>query len=149
MLRIGVIVVDADNVSRTAFPAVVADDRTCGVQRLREVIQTFYSVTVLTNRRQLGYAPRFVVRHPYHHARVAVVALDRFGPLLQRAANRRAREAVRGGHLLPHQETEPVSPVEIARMLDLLMLPHAVEAHGLRKLHVSTQRLIAGCCEQR
>ena len=80
---------------------------------------------------------------------MAVVALDRLGPFAHRALDRGAREAVRRRHFLPHQQAEPVGPVQVARVLDLLVLAHAVEAHRLGELDVAPQRVVARRGQQR
>ena len=50
-------------------------------------------------------------------------------PFADQALDRLAREAIGARHLLPHGEADAIGPVEIARVLDLLMLADAVEAH--------------------
>ena len=74
---------------------------------------------------------------------MAVVALDRLAPFAHRSLDRGAREAVRRRHLLPDHEAEPVGPVEVARVLDLLVLANAVEAHRLGELDVLPEGLVA------
>ena len=54
------------------------------------------------------------------------------------------REPVGARHLLPDHEAQPVGPVQVARVLDLLVLAHAVEAHGLGQLDVAAQRARVG-----
>src|SRR5581483_7574553 len=60
------------------------------------------------------------------------------------AIDRLPREAVRARHLPPHEEAEPVGPVEVARILDLLVLADPVEAHALRELDVAAEGGVVG-----
>ena len=63
-------------------------------------------------------------------------------PLAADALDGAVGEPVGARHFFPYQKTELVGPVVIARILDLLVLPHAIEPHRLRKLHVATQRIV-------
>src|ERR1700686_4242658 len=45
----------------------------------------------------------------------------------------------KAGHLAPGEKTQPIRPVVPARILDLLMLARAVEAHRFRELDVPAQ----------
>ena len=47
-------------------------------------------------------------------------------------------------HLGPHKETEPVGPVEPARIFDFLVLAGPVEAEGFRQLDVATEVGVGG-----
>src|SRR5206468_1796671 len=89
-----------------------------------------------------GHAPRFVERDPRDDARMADVALYRGEPLGRQSADGLAREAIRAGHFLPHQQPEHVGPVEEARIFDLLVLADAVEAELFYELDVTPKRMI-------
>ena len=52
------------------------------------------------------------------------------------------REPIGARHLLPDGQAQRIRPVEIPRVLDLLVLAHAVEPHFARDLHVAAQRVI-------
>jgi hypothetical protein len=54
----------------------------------------------------------------------------------------RGAEAVGRGHLFPHQQAQLVGPVQVARVLDLLVLAHAVEAHQLGQFDVAPEVLV-------
>ena len=54
------------------------------------------------------------------------------------------REPIGAGHLLPDQQAQPVGPIEIARIFDLLVLADAVEAHRLGQLDVAAQGVVVG-----
>ena len=82
-----VVVVNADDVGRDAFPAVIADHGTRRIERLRQVIQRLHVSDARRIVGQVRDAPRFVDRHPGHDAGMAVVAHKRLGPF----AGRRAR----------------------------------------------------------
>ena len=80
---------------------------------------------------------------------MAVVALDRLAPLADHPLDRGAGEAVGRRHLFPDQQAEAVGPVQVARVLDLLVLAHAVEAHRLGQLDVAAQRVVVRRRQQR
>jgi len=69
-------------------------------------------------RGQLRHAPAFVNRHPDDDARVVIVALDGRLLLGGQATYGRIAESVGIGHLTPHEQPQPVSPVQIARVFD-------------------------------
>src|SRR6476620_11241509 len=135
---------NANDVRCTALPAVVANDGTRGIQCLREMVERLNRVPVLTDGWQFGHAPGLIERYPHDDAGVAVVPLDRFRPLLNCALDRRAGEAIRRWHFLPNYQTKPVRPVHIARVLYLLVLSYAVEAHGLRQSNIVPQSVVVG-----
>src|SRR5213075_1646968 len=60
--RIGVVIVNADNVSLTAFPAVVRQHRSSGIERLCEVVKRLYPVSMCFDVGQLGHPPGLVER---------------------------------------------------------------------------------------
>src|SRR5690242_19301835 len=133
VIRIGVIVVYPDNVRCTAFPSVVANHRSRRIQCLRQAIQGLDSMAVSSGGRQIRYTPRFVERNPVRDTWMTIVVLDRLGPFADHAIDGTSREAVRRWHLPPYDEPESIRPVQVARILDLLVLAHAIEAHCLRK----------------
>ena len=137
---IGVVVVDTDDVRAHAFPAVIADDWPGRIECLRQVVQRLHVVPLIRIVGQVGHAPALVDRHPGHDARVAVVAAQRLGPLAHDPLHRASGEAVGRRHLAPHQQAQPVRPVQVAGILELLVLAHTVEAHGLRQLDVAADR---------
>src|SRR4029077_11242230 len=95
--------------------------------------------------RQIGHTPGFVECDPRHDARVAHVALHRRGELAREAQHGLGSEAIDAWHLLPNQESECIGPIQVARILDLLMLAYAVEAHSAREDDVATQaRVVRG-----
>lgn len=47
-------------------------------------------------------------------------------------------------HFSPDQQSQPVAPIQPARILDFLMLPRRVEPKLLRYLHIKPQRLVRG-----
>src|SRR5579885_2070520 len=102
-LRLVVIIMDADDIGRDAFPPVVADNRASWIQRLREMIQRLDVIALRRAVGQIRHAPRLIERYPSHNARMAAVALQHFHPLLGYALNRFARVAIGARHLLPDQ----------------------------------------------
>ncbi|EEF23642.1 conserved hypothetical protein, partial [Ricinus communis] len=149
LVRVAVVVMDAQDVGGRRFPAVVADHRAGRVERARQVVQRLDRVAVRLGQRQVRHAPGFVERHPYDDARVAVVALDGFGPFLDHARDRARREPVGRRHFFPHEQAQLVGPVQVARILDLLVLAHAVEAHQLGQFDVALQVLVGRCRHER
>ena len=148
MLDVGIVVVNTDNVGRAAFPTVVTDHRTGGVKGFRQMIQRFDRMPLLAHGSKFGHAPGLVERHPDNDAGVAVVALDDLSPLANCPLDGAARETISRGHFLPNHESQCIGPVEIPRVLNLLVLADAIEAHGLGQLHILAQRLVAGRREQ-
>src|SRR5437016_3416029 len=74
---------------------------------------------------------------------MVTVAPNDLAPFGREPALGFGRVLVKARHLRPDEKAEPVRPVEPARVLRLLMLARPVEAEGLRKLDVLTQRLVA------
>ena len=144
-----VIVVDAENIGCRRFPAVVADYRPGCVERLGQVIQGFNRIAMGLGRGQVGHAPGLVERHPDDDAGMAVVALDHFCPFPDHAADCHWRETVGRRHFFPYQQTQPVGPIQVARVLDLLMLAHAIEAHRLGQFDVAPQGIVGRRGQQR
>ena len=52
------------------------------------------------------------------------------------------RIRLKARHLVPHQKTQPVGPVEPARVFDLLVFPRPVETERFRELDVAPQRIV-------
>ena len=111
LLGVAVVVVDAQDVGGRRFPAIVADDGPGRVERARQVIQRLDRIAMRLRERQVRHAPGFIERHPHDDARVAVVALDRLGPLLDHARDRARAEAVGRRHFFPHHQAQLVGPV--------------------------------------
>ena len=119
------------------LPAVVGGDQT---ERVRHRVKVFEELR--------GDAAEALVHgNPGHDAGVALVALQHLRPLPLQPVLGRGRVLVEVGHLTPDQEAQPVGPVQPARILDLLVLAGAVEAHGLGQLNVAPQVSVAGRCE--
>src|SRR3954462_11139548 len=74
---------------------------------------------------------------------MAAVALDHGAPLVHQPPYGAGGEAVRAGHLGPDHHSQAGGPVEVARILDLLVLAHAVEAHLTDGLDVTPDHLVA------
>ena len=87
-LRLVVVVVDADDVGRDAFPPVVTNDRARRVERLGEVVERLDVVALAWIVREVGHTPRLVDRHPRDDARMAGVALDGGGPFARHSHDR-------------------------------------------------------------
>ena len=92
--------------------------------------------------RKIGCAPRLVERDPRDDARMADVAFDDVQPFLGQTLDRLPGETVGTRHLLPDQEAGTVGPVQIAWILDLLVLADAVEPHGFRQFDVALQCMV-------
>jgi hypothetical protein len=103
-VRIPVVIVNADDVGRHAFPAVIADDGPRGVERFREVIQRLHVVAFRGIGREVGDTPRLVDRDPRDDARMARVALDRRDPFAADALDRVVGKPVRARHLFPDKQ---------------------------------------------
>src|SRR5690606_933245 len=88
---IGIVVVYADDIGGDALPSVVADDRTGGVERFRQVIDRLDEMTLGRAVGEVRYAPGFVERHPRGNTRMAGVALYDVEPLLRDAPDRLRR----------------------------------------------------------
>ena len=71
-----------------------------------------------------------------------VVPLHRRHPLPGEALGRAGVEFVRRRHLARHQQAHFVGPIKIARVLHLLVLARAVEAHGLGRLDIGLDGLV-------
>ena len=65
---------------------------------------------------------------------MAAVALDRAQPLARQPVDRLRVEFVGVGDLAPDHQAEFVGPVQEARILDLLVDAHGVEAESLDQL---------------
>ena len=140
--RIWIVVVDADDVRGDALPPVVADHWARRIECSRQVIERLHVVTLGGVVGQVRHAPGLVDRHPRHHTRMAAIALNRRGPLARDTPDRLRGETVGTGHFDPDHQAKHIRPIEIPRVFELLMLPHAVEAHLLGQLDVSAQRVI-------
>src|SRR5690606_28125731 len=70
------VVVDADDVRRDAFPAVVSDHRPRRIERSRQVIERLHAVPLSGAVGKIRDAPALVERHPSDDARVARVTLE-------------------------------------------------------------------------
>ncbi len=142
-LRIWIVVVDADDVGGDALPAVVADHRPRRIERVRQVVQRLRRSDAPPGCPAGSGTPHDSLNgtHATMHG-MAAVALDRRRPLARRRARPSLGEAIGAGHLLPDQQAEPIGPVQIARVLELLMLAHAVEAHRLGQLDIAPQRRV-------
>ena len=57
VLGIAIIVVHADDVRRRAFPAIIANDQTIGIQRLRQMVKRCDCISRSWNCGQIRYAP--------------------------------------------------------------------------------------------
>src|SRR5215207_8332984 len=63
------------------------------------------------------------------------------GPLSSKTVDAAQGESIGAGHLLPDQQSQAISPVEVPRILDLLMLANAIETHRLGQFHVTSQSM--------
>ena len=81
-----VVVVDADDVGRDAFPSVVANDGPGRIQRLGEMVKRLDVVTLAGIVRKIRDAPRLVDRHPRDDAGMAGVALNDGSPFARQLA---------------------------------------------------------------
>src|SRR5215208_5864962 len=136
------IVVNADDVSFGALPTVVANDRARGIERLGQVVERLDEVLLRWMTGQVRHAPGLVERHPGDDTGMADVTEQRGGPLPGKTIDATQGEAIGAGHLLPDQETQAIRPVEIPRILDLLVLANAIEPHRLGKLDVAAQSIV-------
>src|SRR5690606_466428 len=114
------VVVDADDVRRDAFPAVVSDHRPRRIEGPPKVIERLHAVPLSGAVGKIRDAPALVERHPSDDARVARVTLESLHPLSREPPDGLARVAIGARHLLPDDEPDVIRPVEIARVLDLL-----------------------------
>ena len=62
------------------LPAVVADHRARGIERLGQMVEGTHVVALRRICRQVGYTPAFVERHPGDDAGMAVVARQHLQP---------------------------------------------------------------------
>ncbi len=125
------------------FPAVVADHQPTRVQGAGQVIERPHVVAVNRVGRQIRHAPALVERNPRHDARMRSVAVNHLHPLAGQSLDGPRRKAVGTGHLLPHQQTQHVAPVQPAGVFDLLVFSGSVEAQPLGQLHVAAQLLVS------
>ena len=125
------------------LPAVVIDDDSRGVQRVREGVERFQMV-LLARVAQVGHAPAFVDGRPDDDRRVIVVALHRRNPLAGETGNVGSVEFVSVGHFARDQKAEVVGPIEIARIFQLLVLARAIEAHLLGHADVVLDSFVGG-----
>ena len=146
-LTMGGVVVDPEEVAAGVLPAVVGDDRPRRVERLGQVVERGGVVAVGRGVRDRRDTPALVEGHPRHDARVAAVAPDRLGPLLDDAQHRGRVERVCAGHLGPDQQPEPVAPGQEAGVLDLLVDADSVEPQRLHRFDLGAQRLVVGSGE--
>ena len=136
--RVFVVVMDADDVGLGALPSVVANNRARGIERLRQMVERLDKVLL---RRVSG-------RSGTPQLSLNGTQVTTQGWLTSRAARRSTLgrddrcsqgEAIGAGHLLPDQQSQAIGPVEVAGILDLLVLANAIETHRLGQLHVAAQ----------
>src|SRR5260370_20227186 len=120
--RVARIVVDSQQICARVLPTVVANHRSAAVEHAGQVIRRMDKVRLVRRHGQVWYAQRFVESHPGHDAWVSGVTGDRLGPLTGKPPGSLRAEAVSAWHLLPNEKAEHVGPVEVARVLDLLLL---------------------------
>ncbi|MER3404304.1 MAG: hypothetical protein C4289_03305, partial [Chloroflexota bacterium] len=76
------VVVDAKDVSDKVLPAVVADDRSCRVERLCQPVQPLDERLLRWIARHIGHAPALVDRNPGNDAWMTGVAAQHGEPLV-------------------------------------------------------------------
>ena len=79
---------------------------------------------------------------------MVVVPANGFGQVSHHIALFRIAQPVCTGQFTPDQQAQPVRPVEIPGIFELLVLARAVIAHLPGELHIAAQRLVTGGGEQ-
>ena len=130
------------------LPAVVLDHQPRRIERLGQPVVRL-QVRLLAAVAQVRRPPALVDRDPHHDRRVVDVALQHFEPLAREPRDVLVVVQVGVGHLARDEIAQLVGPVEEARILHLLVLARAVEAHRLRGLDVVLDGLVGGRRQQR
>jgi hypothetical protein len=138
------VVVHADDVAAAVLPAVVREDRAARVDCLGQVVQRLGEAALRGLGGRVLDTPALVHRHPGDHARMAAVAAYDVEPLAGQPFDGDRAELVGVGHLAPHEQAEPVAPVQEPRVLDLLVDAYGVEPELLDQLHLTAQCVRAG-----
>jgi hypothetical protein len=93
------VVVDPRDVGDDVLPAVVPDDRSCPVKRLRQPVDRPDELALALVAGQIRHAPALVERHPRDDRRVAHVAPDHLDPLAGEPLDCALAVDVRARHL--------------------------------------------------
>lgn len=88
---------------------------------------------------KIRITPALVDWRPGHDAGMTNVPSHHFHPLLIETTHVFHAEVMTTCHFAPNQETEAVSPVHEARVLNLLMFATSVEPHSFGQFYVSLQ----------
>src|SRR4051794_38310370 len=128
-LGIGLVVMNPDDIGCHALPAIVSNHRTRGVKRFGQVIHRLHPMPLRGTVGQIGYSPGFVKWDPGDNAGVTRISVDRLLPLARQPLYRFPRKSIGARHFFPDQKSQSISPVEISRILDLLVLTSAIEPH--------------------
>ena len=91
------------------------------------------------------HPPALVQWHPGDDAGVGDVTPDDVDPLPGHPFHCSDRKLVGAGVLSPHEKTDPVGPVQIARVFNLFVHPDGVESKVLGQLDLVPQCQAVGC----
>ena len=86
-------------------------------------------------------SPALIERNPRNDAGMIAVSRNHLSILMQQRVHAFLAELIIGRHLLPHENSHMVRQIQENRILDFLVLPYAVKAHGADHLQILKKRL--------
>ena len=124
------------------LPAVVCDNRPAVIYASGQVIDRLRELLLLRIRLDLRNSPGFIERRPGDNAGMVQILPDNLKPFSGKFFNRVIAVLIRGRHLAPDQHAFHVAPVKETFVLDLHMLPQAVEAQCMNLVDIIDQSLL-------
>ena len=138
------IVMDGHDIRHNVLPAVVCNDGTDGIVRLRQTIRRVRKALHRFVKPHAADPPAFIKGHPHHNRGMVVLLPHDFRPFGKKAFLHVVVERVRRRHFAPDIQPHSVRTGEEIFAFDLLMHPEPVKPHSLDVGKILFDRLIGG-----